>query len=131
MPRQHNSYEPLSLHRNDHGGALDLDDAYLDVIDFPDGRLGDDLPSSGGEDPPLLEEEEGITKAEGEIEVVHRDEGRPLALMDHRPDGLHQAQLVVDVQTARRLIEEDDAGVLGEGAGDLDELQLPSREFIG
>jgi hypothetical protein len=91
---------------------------------------GHDLRSARCEHPSVGEEEECVGEAQGEVQVVHHRDDRHEFLGGHPLDGLEHLELVAQVKTARRLVEQQDAWLLRERTGDRRLLQLAAGELV-
>jgi hypothetical protein len=106
---------------------VDID---LGLVDRREIAIGQDLGGrSGGEHPAILEQHEPIAVLGGEIQVVqHRDHagtlGRQLA------HAIEELDLVAQIEEARRLVEQQDRRLLGEGAREDDSLALARRQLV-
>ena len=76
----------------------------------------------GGEGP-AGQHPEAVGEGGGAIEVVERrDDGSPRGRQ--RVEAVEEVELVADVEVGRRLVEQEEGGVLGEGLGERHPLLL-------
>ena len=68
------------------------------------------------EDAPAAEQHQSIAVARRHVEVVDGRDGRQ-TIVDQPPHNVQHLELVQDVQVRRWLVQEEDAGLLGQGAG--------------
>src|SRR5690606_16702977 len=98
-----------------------------DAVDAPDEAGGDDLGGRSEGHVAVGDDRDLVRPVEGLGEVVHRHQddvpgGGPLA------QHVHDGELVAQVESGGRLVEEHDRSVLGDHPGDLDELALPAGQ---
>src|SRR5690606_15101917 len=67
----------------------------------------------------------------GERHVVDVDDRRQLVLLGQLDEQPHDLTRRLGVEAGRGLVDEQDVGVLQEGAGDADALALPAGELVG
>ena len=77
---------------------------------------------------PLVEQRQPIAVEPGEREVVHGRHHRQPVVAAQPGDELQRLLLVADVEGARRLVEQQDRCLLGEGAGDDEPLPLAAAQ---
>ena len=83
------------------------------------------------DDAAVVHEEDGIAEVGHGRQVVGDEEkGEPLIAAELRQK-VHDLDLDGDVEGARGLVEEDEAGPGGDGPGDADPLELSSAELMG
>jgi hypothetical protein len=115
--------------KQERGAAGELDDVERDAEDaFEEGGLGDLGGGAGGGQAACFEQDEAGAPAGGEIPIVG-DGNDQVALEGELAQGGEEFDLVADVEEGSGLIEEEDAGLLGEGAGDEDALFFAAREI--
>ena len=101
-----------------------LDDVDVDAVDRLDDLRGHHLQAAVGVHLRVLEEEELVTVADGQVQIVeHRHHGETL-LPGHVADGLEDMVLTAQVQAAGGLVQEQQPGLLGQGPGQQDLLGL-------
>lgn len=88
------------------------------------GRVDDLARGTLHVDRAVLHRDQLVGVAAGEVEVVQHDHDRRTPLAVEVREQVEQLDLVVDVQEGRRLVEEEQVGVLGEGHRDPDALTL-------
>ncbi len=94
-----------------------------------DASLGDDLfRPPFGHHPSLRHEDQLIAVLAGQVEVVQHDERGEIALRGEPPGEVEDLDLMVDIEMRGRLVEEQDAGLLGQRARDHAALPLAARE---
>ena len=76
----------------------------------------------------LVEQRQAVAVLAGEREVVHRRDDGEAVLAAQPGDELEGLLLVADVERARRLVEQQDRRLLGEGAGDHEALALAAAQ---
>lgn len=84
----------------------------------------DGVRGPGGDDPAAVDDMDQVAVQGGQIQVVQGGEHGQAAVADQGED----FQLVGDVEVVGGLVEHEDPGLLGEGAGDQDALPLAAGE---
>ena len=82
----------------------------------------------GGDDAALGQHDERTAEAGGEVQIVRGDDDRQAALAIQPCEQRGDVELVAEIERRRRLVEQQDLGLLGERAGDDDALLLAARE---
>ena len=80
--------------------------------------------------PPIRHGDEIIRVARCQIQVVQDHDDRRAPCPVQVGQEIEHLDLVVDIQEGRRLVEQQDIGLLGKCHGDPDALTLATREFI-
>src|SRR5690606_16195235 len=94
-------------------------DVGLDVVDLHDQRLGEDVGwPAGGDHDPAVEDDDVVAVHRCQVEVVEGDDRRH----GQGRQQVEKLELVLHVEVVGRLVEEQFARSLGEGAGDLHPL---------
>ncbi len=120
----------------------------IGVIDRPCDRCGDGstmasmakkrlrlaaVSTSTGEasacNPPLADQQQAVAEARGHGEVVDGGDDQP-PLFRQPVRQLHDLQLVRQVEVGGDLVEQDDGGLLGDGAGDQHPLALAAGQGV-
>ncbi len=83
------------------------------------------------DDAPVLDDEEAVGHDHRLERVVGDDEHRPLELGQVSAQGGPHVEAGTRVEGGQGLVQEQDAGVRGQGAGQGDPLRLTSRELAG
>ena len=78
----------------------------------------------------LVEDDRAVGEARGQVEVVEDGEDGEAASRSQPLEQLDQRELMRDVEMGRRLVEEEEARLLGESEGDEDALPLPARQLV-
>ena len=76
---------------------------------------------------PLGQEDEAVAETGGEVEVVDGGDGGEAAV-DELADEGEDLELMEDVEVGGRLVEQQDARLLGDGAGEEDALAFRRRK---
>jgi hypothetical protein len=73
---------------------------------------------------------QNAVRVRGHTRIVRGDERRNAPLVHERGDEGHHRLRIGAVELTRRLVREQDAGFVGEGARDPQALLLPTRELV-
>ncbi len=82
----------------------------------------------GRDDAPAGEHHDGGAETGGEVQVVRRDDDREIAFPVEAREQRGDVELVAEVERRGRFVEQQDLGLLRQGAGDDDALFLAARE---
>lgn len=105
------------------GGA----DVGSDAEDAAEQVFGQDLCGRAiGDDAALFQHDDAVAEHGGVVEVMQRDDAGDGQACNE----LQQADLVLDVQMVGRLIKDQLARALGQGAGDVGALLFAAREML-
>ena len=79
---------------------------------------------------PVVERDEVVGVARGEVEVVQHHDDRGAATGVEVGEQVEHLDLVGDVEVGRRLVEQQQVGALRQGHRDPDPLALPTGELV-
>ena len=82
-----------------------------------------------GDDAPAVHDRDPVAELLGLLHVVGGQDDRRTAGPDPA-DGVPEVAAGLRVEPGRRLVEEDDAGVVDQGQGDREALLLPARKLV-
>ncbi|MEK6717730.1 MAG: hypothetical protein AABZ16_09595 [candidate division NC10 bacterium] len=109
----------VPLHR--HGAAVRRHQVF-----FGDHLLG----TAENADPSPGQEQQPVAVLGRQVKIVRDQDRGPLALSVVAQQDLQDDPLVPEVQVRRRLIQQQDRGLLGQGPGDGDELPLAPGQLV-
>src|SRR5690606_21331733 len=105
-------------------------DAAFHAIDLLEHACGDGVfGGSGSVEDTAMEDDDGVGPAGGEVEVVEDDDDDP-AFRGEAAYDAHDADLVVQVERAGRLVEEEETGFANDRLGEAGELTLTAGEAV-
>ena len=82
----------------------------------------------GRDDATVLHQDDAIGELRGDVEVVHHDEARELAVLHLAREQLVEIELVAHVEERARLVEEEHLRLLHERTRDRDALLLAAAQ---
>ena len=115
-----------------HGARLRVDEAAdRESVDLREVLVGQYLDGrAGGVDPALVQQHDLVRHGGGMVQVVQDDpECRPVVVREIA-DQIEGLDLVAQVEMVGRLVEQQDAGVLGETGRQPDPLELAAGELV-
>ena len=101
---------------------------------FVDGRQGfgpeNAIGDTGGGDGAVVQQDELIGEGGAEVDVVRGEDDGELLLAGELAEEFEEIDLVVEVEVGVGLVEEQDARLLDEAAGEEDALALAAGEVV-
>src|SRR5690606_9899201 len=105
-------------------------DAAFHAIDLLEHACGDGVfGGSGSVEDTAMEDDDGVGPAGGEVEVVEDDDDDP-AFRGEAAYDAHDADLVVQVERAGRLVEEEETGFANDRLGEAEIGRASCRERV-
>src|SRR3989338_8547796 len=122
-------FGPYDLHGEAAARALlDTDPA---AIDGPEQRLLEHLlRRADAGDPPLVQEEQTVSDLRRQVQIVGDEEDGHPPLPVQAPEEPGDLGLIAEVQVRRRLVENQEARLLGEGSGQSGALALAAAQAL-
>ena len=78
----------------------------------------------------MVEQHDVVGDERGVVQVVEDDAERGAVLVGQLADQVERLDLVAEVEVVGRLVEQEDAGVLGEAGGQPDPLELAAGQLV-